>query len=102
MKRLNTRAISAIESSEADIACATVSARVSRRGHLRVHTFPVIAVHHLAPVLPHFLTRCPQITFDVLVTNRIDDTVVCAGPSSWHVTAGHCGLTILSIIHVCL
>jgi DNA-binding transcriptional LysR family regulator len=57
--------LAAIESAEADIAS----------GHLRVHTFPVIAVHHLVPVLPDFLTRCPQITFDFLVTNRIVDIV---------------------------
>jgi DNA-binding transcriptional LysR family regulator len=63
--------LAAIESAEADIA----SARLSPRGHLRVHTFPVIAVHHLAPVLPDFLTRYPQITFDFLVTNRIVDIV---------------------------
>jgi DNA-binding transcriptional LysR family regulator len=61
--------IAAIESAEADIA----SARRSPRGHLRVHTFPFIAVHHLVPVLPDFLTRYPQITFDFLVTNRIVD-----------------------------
>jgi DNA-binding transcriptional LysR family regulator len=63
--------LAAIESAEADIA----SARLSPRGHLRVHTFPVIAVHHLAPVLPDFLTRYPQITFDFLVTNQIVDIV---------------------------
>ncbi len=63
--------LAAIESAEADIA----STRLSPRGHLRVHTFPVIAVHHLAPVLPDFLTRYPQITFDFLVTNRIVDIV---------------------------
>jgi DNA-binding transcriptional LysR family regulator len=61
--------LSAIESAEADVA----SARLSPRGHLRVHTFPVIAVHHLVLVLPEFLTRYPQITFDFLVTNRTVD-----------------------------
>lgn len=63
--------LAAIESAEADVA----SARLSPRGHLRVHTFPVIAVHHLVPVLPDFLTRCPHITFDFMVTNRIVDIV---------------------------
>jgi DNA-binding transcriptional LysR family regulator len=61
--------LAAIESAEADIA----SARLSPRGHLRVHTFPVIAAHRLVSVLPDFLTRYPQITFDFLVTNRIVD-----------------------------
>jgi len=63
--------LAAIESVAADIA----SARLSPRGHLRVHTFPVIAVHHLVPVLPDFLSHYPQITFDFLVTNRIVDIV---------------------------
>jgi len=61
--------LAAIEAAEADIA----SARLSPRGHLRVHAFPVVAVHHLVPVLPDFLKRYPQITFDFLVTNRMVD-----------------------------
>jgi DNA-binding transcriptional LysR family regulator len=61
--------LAAIEAAEADLA----SARLSPRGHLRVHTFPVIAVHHLVPVLPDFLSRYPKITFDFLVTNRLVD-----------------------------
>jgi DNA-binding transcriptional LysR family regulator len=63
--------LAAIESAEADVS----SARLSPRGHLRVHTFPVIAVHHLVPVLPDFLASYPQITFDFLVTNRIVDLI---------------------------
>jgi DNA-binding transcriptional LysR family regulator len=61
--------LAAIESAEADIS----SARLSPRGHLRVHTFPVIAVHHLVPVLQDFFGRYPKITFDFLVTNRTVD-----------------------------
>jgi DNA-binding transcriptional LysR family regulator len=61
--------LAAIEAAESDVA----SARLSPRGHLRVHAFPVVAVHHLVPVLPDFLKRYPQITFDFLVTNRIVD-----------------------------
>src|SRR5499427_1559214 len=60
----------AIEAAESDIS----SARMSPCGHLRVHTFPVVAVH-LAPALPDFLARYPQITFDFMVTNRIVDLV---------------------------
>jgi DNA-binding transcriptional LysR family regulator len=63
--------LGAIEAAESEIA----SARVSPRGHLRVHTFPVIAVHQLAPALPDFLARYPQITFDFMVTNRIVDLI---------------------------
>ena len=63
--------LAAIETAEAEIS----SARLSPRGHLRVHAFPFIAVRHLAPVLPDFLTRYPQITFDFMVTNRIVDII---------------------------
>jgi DNA-binding transcriptional LysR family regulator len=63
--------LGAIESAESEIA----SARASPRGHLRVHTFPVIAAHHLAPALPDFLARHPHITFDFMVTNRSVDLV---------------------------
>jgi DNA-binding transcriptional LysR family regulator len=63
--------LAAIESAEADIA----SARLAPRGHLRVHALPFIAVRHLAPVLPEFLARYPQITVDFMITNRIVDVV---------------------------
>jgi DNA-binding transcriptional LysR family regulator len=56
----------AIESAEAEIA----SARLSPRGHLRVHAFQTFAVDHLSPALPDFLARYPRITFEFLVTNR--------------------------------
>jgi len=63
--------LGAIEAAESEI----VSARASPRGHLRVHTFPVIATHELAPALPDFLARYPRITFDFMVTNRSVDLV---------------------------
>lgn len=63
--------LGAIEAAESEI----VSARASPRGHLRVHTFPVIAAHELAPALQDFLARHPHITFDFMVTNRIVDLV---------------------------
>src|SRR5712672_51196 len=63
--------LGAIEAAESEIA----SAHASPRGHLRVHTFPVIAAHELAPALPEFLARHPHITFDFMVTNRIVDLV---------------------------
>jgi DNA-binding transcriptional LysR family regulator len=65
----------AIEAAEGEIA----STRLSPRGHLRVHSFPTFAVHHLSAALPDFLARYPRITFEFLVTNRavnlIDDNV---------------------------
>ena len=63
--------LAAIETAEADIA----SARLSPRGHLRVHTLPFVAVRHLVPVLPDFLTRHPEITLDFMVTNRAVDII---------------------------
>src|SRR6202047_1968516 len=63
--------LGAIDAAESEI----MSARASPRGHLRVHTFPVIASHHLAPALPDFLARYPHITFDFMVTNRVVDLV---------------------------
>jgi DNA-binding transcriptional LysR family regulator len=63
--------LGAIEAAESEIA----SARASPRGHLRVHTFPVIAAHELAPALPDFLARYPHVTFDFMVTNRNVDLV---------------------------
>jgi DNA-binding transcriptional LysR family regulator len=61
----------AIDSAEAEIA----SARLSPRGHLRVHAFPTFAVDHLSLVLPDFLARYPRITFEFLVTNRAVDLI---------------------------
>jgi DNA-binding transcriptional LysR family regulator len=58
--------LGAIEAAESEIA----SARAAPRGHLRVHTFPVIAAHELAPALPDFLALYPEVTFDFMVTNR--------------------------------
>jgi DNA-binding transcriptional LysR family regulator len=61
----------AIGAVEAEIA----SARLSPRGHLRVHAFPTFAVDHLSAVLPDFLACYPRITFEFLVTNRLVDLI---------------------------
>jgi DNA-binding transcriptional LysR family regulator len=63
--------LGAVDAAESEVT----SARGSPRGHLRVHTFPVIAANQLAPALPDFLARHPHITFDFMVTNRIVDLV---------------------------
>jgi DNA-binding transcriptional LysR family regulator len=63
--------LAAIDTAESEIT----SARASPRGHLRVHTFPVVAAHELAPALPDFLARHPHITLDFMVTNRAVDLV---------------------------
>src|SRR2546427_6809491 len=63
--------LGAIEAAESEI----MSARASPRGHLRVHTFPVIAAHELATALPDFLVLHPHVTFDFMVTNRSVDLI---------------------------
>jgi DNA-binding transcriptional LysR family regulator len=63
--------LGAIDAAESEIA----SARASPRGHLRVHAFPVVAAHELAPALPDFLARHPHVTLDFMVTNRVVDIV---------------------------
>ena len=60
---------------ESSFATSGYAARASPRGHLRVHTFPVIAAHELATALPDFLAHHPHITFDFMVTNRIVDLI---------------------------
>jgi DNA-binding transcriptional LysR family regulator len=63
--------LGAVAAAESEIT----SARASPRGHLRVHTFPVIAAQQLALALPDFLARHPHITLDFMVTNRMVDIV---------------------------
>ena len=63
--------LAAIEAAESEIA----SARMSPRGHLRVHAPPVMIGDHFGPALSEFLARYPRITIDFLVTNRAVDLV---------------------------
>jgi DNA-binding transcriptional LysR family regulator len=63
--------LGAIDAAESEVT----SARASPRGHLRVHTFPMVATHELAPALPDFLARHPHVTIDFMVTNRVVDLV---------------------------
>ena len=63
--------LAAIEAAESEIA----SARISPRGHLRIHAPPVMIGDHFGPALSEFLTRYPRITMDFLVTSRAVDLV---------------------------
>jgi DNA-binding transcriptional LysR family regulator len=63
--------LDAIEIAESEIAAT----RSSPRGHLRVHTLPLLAADHLGPALPKFLARYPHITLDFLITNRVVDLI---------------------------
>jgi DNA-binding transcriptional LysR family regulator len=69
--RRSREILGAIDAVESEIA----STRVSPRGNLRVLAPPVLAVDHLGPALPDFLTRYPRVTLDFLVTNRAIDLV---------------------------
>jgi DNA-binding transcriptional LysR family regulator len=63
--------LAAIETAESELA----STRACPRGHLRVHAYPVIAEHYIAPALPAFLDSHPQVQFEFIVTNRIVDLI---------------------------
>ena len=60
-----------IDEAEAEVA----KSRGSPRGHLRINTFTAFATHQLAPVLPEFLKRYPDIKVELSVTDRIVDPV---------------------------
>ena len=60
-----------IEEAEAQVA----KLRGTPRGHLRVNTSIGFGVHQLAPALPDFLTRYPEIEVELSLTDRIVDLV---------------------------
>jgi DNA-binding transcriptional LysR family regulator len=60
-----------IDEAEAEVA----RSRASPRGHLYVNTSNAFATHQLAPVLPAFLARYPDITVELSVTDRVVDLV---------------------------
>jgi DNA-binding transcriptional LysR family regulator len=60
-----------IDEAEAEVT----RSRASPRGHLHVNTSNAFATHQLAPVLPAFLARYPDITVELSVTDRVVDLV---------------------------
>jgi DNA-binding transcriptional LysR family regulator len=60
-----------IEEVEAEVT----RSRGSPRGRLRVHTSNAFGVHQLAPSLPEFLMRYPDIEVELSITDRIVDLV---------------------------
>jgi DNA-binding transcriptional LysR family regulator len=60
-----------IEEAEAQVA----KLRGAPRGNLRVNTSIGFGVHQLAPALPDFLTRYPEIEVELSLTDRIVDLV---------------------------
>src|SRR5947208_6294385 len=63
--------VSDIDEAEAEVA----RSRAAPRGHLHVNTSNAFATHQLAPVLPAFLVRYPDITIELSVTDRVVDLV---------------------------
>ena len=64
------------------------------RGHLRINSFTAFATHQLAPALPEFLRRYPDITIDLSVTDRIIDHV--EDPADVTIRSGRIEDTLLS------
>jgi DNA-binding transcriptional LysR family regulator len=60
-----------IEEAEAEVT----RSRGSPRGRLHVHTSNAFGVHQLAPALPEFLVRYPDIEVELSITDRIVDLV---------------------------
>jgi DNA-binding transcriptional LysR family regulator len=60
-----------IDEAEAEVA----KSRAAPRGHLRINTYTAFAAHQLAPALPEFLKRYPEIKVDLAVTDRLVDPV---------------------------
>jgi DNA-binding transcriptional LysR family regulator len=60
-----------IDEAEAEVA----KARSAPRGQLRVNSLTVFATHQLAPALPEFLKRYPDLKIDLAVTDRVVDPV---------------------------
>jgi len=63
--------LTAIEAAETELGAA----RLSPRGHLRVHAPPVMIGDHFAQALSDFLSRYPRLTIEFLVANRVVDLV---------------------------
>jgi DNA-binding transcriptional LysR family regulator len=61
--------------------------RGAPRGRLHVNTSTGFGVHQLAPALPEFLERYPEITVDISITDRVVDLV--ADHADVTIRAGH-------------
>jgi DNA-binding transcriptional LysR family regulator len=73
----------------ADIAEAEIEVTRSRgapRGRLRVNTSNGFGIHQLAPALPDFMARYPDVEVDLVITDRIVD--ISADPADVIIRAG--------------
>lgn len=67
------RALEAIEDVEAEIASSR--APESIKGMLRIHSLPAFARYQLAPLLPAFLARHPELHVEFLLGNEAPDFI---------------------------
>ena len=75
-----------------DIAEAEIEVTRSRgapRGRLRINTSNGFGIHQLAPALPDFMARYPDIEIDLSITDRMVD--VGSDPADVIIRAGHVG-----------
>lgn len=74
-----------VEDAEAEVA----RSRGAPRGLLRVNTSNAFGIHQLAPALPEFMARYPEIRMDLAITDRVID--LTSDPVDVTVRAGHVG-----------
>jgi len=79
-----------IDEAETEVA----KSRSSPRGHLHVNTSNAFGTHQLAPALPDFLKRYPDIEVELSITDRIVDLV--EEPADVTIRAGRIGDMSLS------
>lgn len=56
-----------------DEAERAVAAGAAPRGRLRVNANVPFGLHHLLPLVPHFVARYPEVTLDITLTDQVVD-----------------------------
>jgi DNA-binding transcriptional LysR family regulator len=74
-----------VEDAEAEVA----RSRGAPRGLLRINTSNGFGIHQLAPALPDFMARYPEIRIELAITDRIID--LASDPADVTIRAGHVG-----------
>src|SRR5688500_10195402 len=74
-----------VEDAEAEVA----RSRGAPRGLLRINTSNGFGIHQLAPALPDFIARYPEIKLELAITDRIID--LAADPADVTIRAGQIG-----------
>jgi DNA-binding transcriptional LysR family regulator len=74
-----------VEDAEAEVA----RSRGAPRGLLRINTSNGFGIHQLAPALPEFIARYPEVKLELAITDRIID--LAADPADVTIRAGQIG-----------